>query len=65
MRVYVCLIFFLYKTFALIINIARIHKLIAGKLNKGVYPITIYKNKGVTSDLKELMECAVSALWGK
>jgi len=30
-----------------------------------VYPVTIYKNKGATSDLKELMECAVSASWGK
>ena len=30
-----------------------------------MYPVTVYKNRGATSDLKELMECAVSALWGK
>ena len=30
-----------------------------------VYPVTVYKNRGATSDLKELMECAVSASRGK
>ena len=28
----------------------------------GVYPVKIYKNRGGTSDLKKLMECAVSRI---
>ena len=39
---------------------------IAGKLIQVCrYPVTIYKNKSARSDLKELMERAVSASWGK
>ena len=35
---------------------------IAGKL---IRVCTQLQNEGATSDLKELMECAVSASWGK
>ena len=46
-------IFFLI-TFALIMQGTQI----AGRL---IRVCTVYKNRGATSDLKELMECAVSA----
>ena len=56
------LAFFSIKLFALIMQDTQI----AGKLIQVCrYPVTIYKNKSARSDLKELMERAVSASWGK
>ena len=50
-------LFFFYKIFVLIMQDTQI----AGKLIQ----VCTQFNKGATSDLKELMECAVSASWGK
>ena len=59
-------LFLLFFFSIIICNNARVTQ-IAKSANASVHPVTYYyyKNKGDTNDLKEVMECAVSASCGK